>query len=101
MVRAKIVWEGVDRVPVLAANQFLLQSVSEGEDPLAGVVLTVGYLAPPVLLGTPEEQREAASALDHVNVNPVARFSLSATKAAELAKVIQDFLQRMEAGRQS
>jgi len=100
LVRAKVAWEGVDRVPVLAANQFLLQSVSAVGEPDSAVVLTVGYLAPPLLLGTPEEQRQAAAALDQVNVNPVARFSISTRKAAELAQVIQGFLQNMEAGDQ-
>jgi hypothetical protein len=101
LVRAKIIWEGVDRLPVMAANQFLVQlSASEPQNMVSDVVLTVGYLAPPLLLGTEEEQREAAAQLDHVSVQPVARFSIPLGKAAELAQVLQGFLERVEAARQ-
>jgi hypothetical protein len=100
MVRAQLDWEDIDRLPVLAANQFLMQlSVSEPEITGSEVVLTVGYLAPPLLLGTPEQQQEAAAALDRLTVHPVGRFSIPIGKAAELARVIQELLQRVEAAR--
>ncbi len=100
-MRAQVVWGDLNRLPVLAANQFLIQlSVSEPQITGSEVVLTIGYLAPPLLLGTPEEQREAAAALDHLTVSPVARFSIPIGKAAELAQVVQGFLQHVEAGRQ-
>jgi len=101
MVRAQLAWEDVDRLPVLAANQFLLQlSVSEPQNTVSDVVLTVGYLAPPLLLGTPEEQRAAAAALERVTVRPIARFSIPIGKATELGQVLQGFLERVEEGRQ-
>jgi hypothetical protein len=101
MVRARLVWEDADRLPVLAANQFLVQlSVIEPEITAADVVLTVGYLAPPVFLGTPEEQQEAAASVDHLTVRPAARFSIPIAKAGELARVIQELLARAEAARQ-
>lgn len=101
MVRAQLDWEDLDRLPVLAANQFLVQlSVVEPQTTAAEVVLTVGYLAPPVFLGSPEEQQQAATALDRLTVRPAGRFSIPIAKAAELARIIQDLLQRAEAARQ-
>jgi hypothetical protein len=101
MVRAQLVWEDVDSLPVLAANQFLVQlSVIEPQITAADVVLTVGYLAPPVFLGTPEEQQQAAASVDRLAVRPVGRFSIPLAKAGELARIIQDLLQRAEAARQ-
>ena len=101
MVQARITWEGVDRLPVLAANQFLVQlSASEPQNLVSDIILTVGYLAPPVLIGTEEEQMQAAAQLDHLNVQPVARFAIPLAKATELGQVLQGFLQRIEATRE-
>ena len=101
MFRARVVWEEVDRAPVFAANQFALQvGLSEVEGAVSEVVLTVGYLPPPLLMGTPEEQREAAAAIDHVTVRPIARFSVPVAKAAELSQLLQGFLQGVHAGGQ-
>lgn len=97
MVRAQVVWDDVDRLPVYAANQFLVQlSVSEPQNPTSEVVLTVGYLPPPVFLGTPEEQQEAAARVEHVTVRPVARFSMSVSKAGDLAQILQGLLNRLD-----
>jgi hypothetical protein len=103
VLRARVVWEEIDRVPVFAANQFVVQmAMSEAQGAFSEVVLTVGYLPPPLLVGTPEEQREAATAIDHVTVRPIARFSVPAAKATELAQLIQGLLQGVQAaGQQS
>jgi len=100
-VRAQIVWEDVDRVPVLAANQFILQVAAvESPEDIADTVLTIGYLSPPVILGTPEEQQVAAAALERVSVRPSARFIIPIKKAAELAQIIQELVERVEAAKQ-
>lgn len=99
-VQAPLAWGDIDRVPVLAANQFLMQiAVNAGQGDPSDVVLTVGYVPPPLLIGTPEEQQATLAALDHLNVRTVGRFSIPAGKAAELAEIIQDLLRRIEAGR--
>ena len=101
-MRAQIVWEDVDRVPVLAANQFILQVAAvDSPDDITDAVLTIGYLPPPVILGTPEEQQAAAAALERVTVRPSARFVVPIKKAAELAQLIQELVQRVEAAKQS
>ena len=101
-VRAQIAWrdEDLNRLPVLAANQFAVQLSNEAGDPVPSVLLTVGHVAPPRLWGTPEEQRTAAAAVESVNVQPLARFSMSAKKAAEFAGLLQSLVQQIEAGRQ-
>jgi hypothetical protein len=62
----------------------------------------VGHVTPPLFLGTPEEQRAAAVAVESVNVQPLARFKISAAKATEFAGVLQILMQQIEAaGQQS
>jgi hypothetical protein len=101
MVQAQLSWENLDQVPVFAANQFIAQlEVSDPQQGPPALVLTAGYLAPPLLPGTPEEQRNAAAALKRLTVRPIARFSIPAARAAELAQIIQDLFQRLEAGGQ-
>jgi hypothetical protein len=101
-VRAKLSWRDEDlyRLPVLAANQFAVQLSNEEGDPTPSVILTVGHVSPPLLLGTPEEQQAAAAAVESVNVTPLARFKLSAAKAAEFAGVLQNLMQQVEDNRQ-
>ena len=104
LVRAKLSWRDEDlyRLPVLAANQFAVQLSNEEGEPTPSVILTVGHVAPPLLLGTPEEQQAAAAAVENVNVQPLARFKLSVAKATEFAGVLQALMQQIEAiGQQS
>ena len=49
-------------------------AVNAGQGDPSDVVLTVGYVPPPLITGTPEEQRAAVAALDHMNVHTVGRF---------------------------
>jgi hypothetical protein len=94
-VQAPLAWGDVANVPVLAANQFIVQVAVDAQN-VAELILTVGHLAPPVLLGTPEQQQAAAAALTQLTVRPVARFSVPIAKAAELAKVIESQTQGTE-----
>jgi hypothetical protein len=97
-----VAWRDEDlyRLPVLAANQFAVQLSNEEGEPTPSVILTLGNVSPPLLLGTPEEQQAAAAAVESVNVQPLARFKLSAAKAVEFAGVLQALMQQIEASRQ-
>jgi hypothetical protein len=98
-VQASITWGSVDSLPVLAANHFAVQlAILEPGESTSDVILTVGYLSPPLLTGTAEDQRDALDALEHLAVHPIARFSIPFTRAAELARIIQELSQRIEAG---
>jgi hypothetical protein len=101
-VRARVSWRDEDlyRLPVLAANQFAVMLSSDDADPVPSVILTVGHVAPPMFLGTPEEQQAAAAAVESVNVQPLARFKLSAAKAEEFAQILQALVQQIEGYRQ-
>jgi hypothetical protein len=96
-LQAQITWGDIDSLPVVAASHFIVQVAVADQPNTNDVILTLGYLPPPVFLGTPEQQREAAAALDHVTVRPVARFIISRTKAGEMAQGVQQLLQALEA----
>jgi len=87
-LRAK--WgDGYD-VPVVPANQFIaavgLPSSSAEPD---GINLIFGYLAPPLLLGTPDEIRETAQGIKELPVEIKGRFLLTRGRLDELIKVLQ------------
>ena len=66
------------------ANQIIGQVDDKGE-----AIITFGQATPPVLLGTPEEQREQAGNIQFVQVRPVAGFELVRARLEELATVIR------------
>lgn len=85
----RIDWSGVEAIPVAMANQFLAQI-----DTLAGgvpdqVVLSIGQLVAPPLLGTTEEKNETFAAIDSVHVNTLARYSLTPARVSELLGLLQ------------
>lgn len=100
--QVRVYWGDVEHLPVIAANQFMLQqALLTPADPGAGaassgdpdeVILTVGHLAPPLLQGTPDEQRAAVTQVSQVTVRPVARFSVRRAKLAELRDVLAKIL---------
>lgn len=86
-------WKDAENIPIMAVNQFLLQlsaPVGPGADE---AILSLGYLAPPILVGSTEEQRQAAQELHHVKVQPVARVSLSKKRLKELADLLNRLLE--------
>ena len=83
---------GVDETKIEFANIF---GVQINDDTLT---LVVGQMTPPLLVGSPEEKREAARAIPFAPIRVLARFGITRGKAADLAKLIQDQLARAEAG---
>lgn len=77
-----IAYVGFDDQPIQLANSFLVQ-VNQDE-----VILSVGQLAPPILLGTPDEVREQAEGVAFVPNKIVARFGMTVTRARELADLL-------------
>jgi hypothetical protein len=86
--RLQMIWVGVDDAPILFVNQMLGQVDDHGE-----IILTFGQAAPPVTLGTPEQQAEQMQAAPFVQVRPVSRLSLPKTRAEELVRVLQKTLE--------
>ena len=81
---------GAEDVPVLFANSFVVQNERDT------FILTAAQLVPPLLLGTPDEQREQAKALDHVPVRVVTRLALTVNQARELASLLATTIKRYE-----
>jgi len=76
-----VVWTGVDDLPVHIVNQFLGQ-VHSGE-----IFLTLGVVAPPILLGV--EAEAGLPRLTYVPARPVARLALTPERLDELVRVLQ------------
>ncbi len=81
-----VTYLGVEDVPILFANQFVIQHEKNE------FVLTVGQLQPPILLGSPEERKEQAKRLTYVPIRVVGRFGLTRQRLAELIEVLQSNL---------
>jgi hypothetical protein len=78
-----VVWENLDGVPVLLANQFIVQHFQDE------FILTIGQMVPPAFLGS-EEQREAQlRELDQVTVRPLARIAFTRARLIELVQALE------------
>jgi len=89
-VEVRLVWTGVDEQPVVAANQFVIS-----HNPTSGeTILIIGHVAPPVLTGTPEEQREQAKAIQSVPVRAIARLALTGAFTQQLLDGLTEHITR-------
>lgn len=85
-------WVEVDQADVVAANQFAMAyNPTTGES-----VLTVGHVAPPMLLGTEEDVRQQAEKIQFVPIRTVGRFSMTRSIAEALREVLQQHLARYD-----
>ncbi|MET8908401.1 hypothetical protein [Micromonospora sp. NPDC004551] len=89
-ITVRVVWKDVDTIPVEPANQFAaMVGLPTGSGAPDGVIIVMGYAAPPVLLGTPDEVRRTAADLVELPVDVKARFVLTRERLGELIKVLQ------------
>lgn len=89
-VRVPLEWEGLEQTPIVFANQFVAQ-FNQDE-----FYLTVGQAAPPPLFGTKEERWQQAQRIEHVGVQPLARFGLTRSRLDELIDVLTEIRDRSE-----
>ncbi len=82
-----LVWVGLEQQPVLMANQFLSQFVVSDE-----IVVSVGQVTPPVVLGSPEQQAEQLKNVPFVQVRPVVRFGMTKARLREVIKMLETTL---------
>lgn len=82
----------------MRANQFIGQhhGGSGGKGP-EEFVISGGYLAPPVILGTAEEQQLSLAALGAVPVKALFRVSMSRSSVLALIKILQDQVKKYDA----
>jgi len=83
-------WVGYDEVPIVYANQFLVQH-QDGQ-----FVVAFGQFTLPALLGSPEELEEQLSEIEFVPVRPLNRFVLPEGKMRELIAVLEASLSKAE-----
>ena len=86
--RVRLVWVGVEDIPISFTNQALGQVGSHGE-----ILLTFGQSSPPAFL--PESEEEQARALEELSelpIKPVARFALTRTSLEQLIGALQTTL---------
>jgi hypothetical protein len=87
-VRVQAAWTGVDELPVLFVNHFIVQVDEDG------FYLTVGQLAPPPLIGTLEERRAQALQIGALTIKPLARYSMPRARAEALAGLLASILEQ-------
>ena len=85
-----VTYLGLEDVPILFANQFVIQHEKNE------FILTVGQLQPPILLGSPEERKEQAKKLTYVPIRVVARFGLTRQRLVELVEALQNNLRKYD-----
>lgn len=95
-------WGDVSSVPLSYANQIISLLMPPAGDALEpdGVMLVFGNVAPPLLVGTPEQVDEQLSHIDDVEVQPLTRLVLSRARAEELLHILAQTLAKYDAARQ-
>jgi hypothetical protein len=91
-------WPGVGAVIIQTANQFLAQIDAAGEHP-DQLILAIGQVTPPVVLGTPEQKRAQLGEIDEINVNTIARYSITLARLRELIGLLQQVERVLEGGK--
>lgn len=87
-------------MPASHVNQFVAQIGSPTQDgPPDGIYLVVGHVAPPILLGAPEEIKAHLEDLTANGIEPevFAKLHFSRARAVELIKVLQTTVERYDA----
>lgn len=97
-MQARVVWADLQDLPVFAASHFALQTAVVEMPRVNDLILTIGYLPPPLLQGSPDEQREAAANVTEVAIRPIARFSIPVSKVAELSSLLTSFVEQFQEG---
>ena|SRR5438477_9080911 len=82
-----LVYQGLDELPIMFANQFLIQNQQ------TEFIVAFGQQAPPLILpGTEEEQAAQLERIEFVPVSMLARFGLTEERFRELLKLMTDYL---------
>lgn len=91
-VRVPVRYTGIDDLPIHFANAFLVQH-SHGQQEF---IVSFGHIAPPVLLGTPEQAKEQAEQIAFVQAKMLARFGVTEQRFRELVKLMSDYLAKYD-----
>lgn len=88
-ISLSIVWPDVNDVPVHVANQMVTQIgvAADGQTPEA-IIVTLGHVAPPFVLGSPEDQRAMLRAMGGIPSRTLGRFYFTRERAEEVAHLL-------------
>lgn len=75
---------GTEEVPIMLSNLQVVQHVQHE------FVITFAQFSPPLVLGTPQEQREQVEAKPYLPVKTVARIAMAPERMLDLIKVLQE-----------
>jgi len=84
-LQLSLAYVDADEVPILTCNNVVVQAHAEEE-----FILLLGQIAPPILLGSPEEQRAQAEGLEYVPVHVVARVGMTRHRVQEMIRALED-----------
>lgn len=87
-----ISWKEAFELPVAAVNVFSAGFATGPDARPAEVVLNFGFMPPVPVYGTPDQQKAQAEAMREVQVQPVARFTLSTARIEELHTLLVEVL---------
>lgn len=86
------IWPDVTELEVRPVNQALTQLEAGGPDGPDGILLTLGYMAPPVVLGSGEETGVMFNAIGSLPVHAYGRYSLRPQRARAIIEILQQAL---------
>ncbi|HET9477301.1 MAG TPA: hypothetical protein VFP63_07415 [Dehalococcoidia bacterium] len=83
---------GTEDVPIQLSNLQVIQHVQQE------FIITFAQFAPPLVMGTREEQEEQVKAKPYLPVKTVARLSMSPERVLDLIKALQENYDNWKAG---
>jgi hypothetical protein len=83
-IQLPLSWVGHDDVPIVYANQFLIQYQLEGS-----FVLGIGQATPPALIGDRAQIEAQVRDIEFIPVRPLSRIALTEDKVKELIAALQ------------
>jgi len=85
---------GSEDVPIVLSNLQVVQHVQQE------FIITFGQFSPPVVLGTPEEQRAEIKSKPYLPVKTVSRVAMSPERVADLIDALQRNLDKWKASQE-
>lgn len=87
-VAVSLIWPDVEDHPVLSTNQFVAQLAPGPDGVPEELILVVGHIAPPLVLGSQEQVEALMRALGSISVKSHGRFSMTRSRLQELIQLL-------------
>jgi hypothetical protein len=87
-IRIPVAYVESEEVPILAANEFLIQFHR------GGFILTIGQATPPPIIGSRDEVIEQVKQIPFIPVRVVGRFSMTEESTRALVDLLQSHIRR-------